>query len=275
MLRYKFHNLEVSASTVDPKHEYDADLVVIPVVGRLDKVFVQAEAVKRRGAEYALIQYAFKSTQQPDARSWAALWACARCVWSYYDLERMSPRQGNFYHAPLGVDSDVFYPRPPLSGPPYTYVVATSGRSRLTESVREAAIAAHLVRRKIFHLGSILALGPHGHCAVDITDDQLATFYSDCDWVSGLRRVEGFELPAVEGLLCGTRPILFDRPHYRQWYDGFGEFIPEDSRQVVLDQLVQLFERGPRPVTRAEREEAVFRFSWDRILKGFWERCQS
>jgi len=42
----------------------------------------------------------------------------------------------------------------------------------------------------------------------------------------------------------------------------------------VIDQLVELFKRGARPVTAEEREQAVERFNWETIIEGFYERLR-
>lgn len=107
----------------------------------------------------------------------------------------------------------------------------------------------------------------------DCSDKELAPYYSTSQYVSGLRRTEGFELPAVEGLFCGARPILFDTPNYRQWYEPFGIFIYEGSRQEVIEQLINIFQGPYQPVTEEEIAVAQGRFDWQRIIGGFWERC--
>src|SRR6185295_19074765 len=218
-------------------------------------------------------------------------WDPAVLVWSYLDLyehcreddcDAMADDPGFwFYHAPLGVEADVFKPltegtcescadpTDDCDGGPWcpcachdcngvskrTYTIATSGLSWLTESVRECVVAAQRAATKalpawIFHLGEQLSREDDGvRCASGITDRQLADVYSQCRFVSGLRRIEGFELPAVEGLLCGARPVLFDTPGYRWIYGDWAEYIREESRESVIEQLVELFKRGARPVT--------------------------
>ena len=106
-----------------------------------------------------------------------------------------------------------------------------------------------------------------------LTDAQVATRWNECDYVAGLRRIEGFELPAVEALFCGSRPICFDAPHYRQWFGGLATFIREDTPDEVEGALVDIFESDTRPVTADERAEALRRFSWAPLVKGFWERA--
>jgi hypothetical protein len=71
--------------------------------------------------------------------------------------------------------------------------------------------------------------------------------------------------------VCGARPIVFDAPHYRRWYEPWAEFIPEGSGEEVTNALIGVFERGPRPVTREERQEANYRFDWANIVPDFWK----
>ena len=71
-----------------------------------------------------------------------------------------------------------------------------------------------------------------------------------------LRRIEGFELPAAEGLLCGARPILFANSSGYDWYKPWGVFIEETDRAGVIDQLEAIFRRGAQLVTSEERAAA-------------------
>jgi len=245
--------------------EANADLVILHVIGRQDQVTSKAKGLKR----YAVVQYALRSTLRPSTKGWLPLWRGAEVVWSYYDLKALCAEDGekadfSFYHSALGVEK-IFKPGKLKK----KYIMMTNSHSYLTESVREVVLAAQRVNRSVFYLGPELHQ-PHVVCKSGITDKELAEMYSKCEFVSGLRRVEGFELPVVEGLMCGARPICFDRPHYRQWFDGLAEFIPETPRDEVINNLEKLFKSGARPVTETERREAAQRFNWERIITGFW-----
>lgn len=257
--------------------EAEAELVVIYAIGRRDAVGWQCHNVLSQNKRYAIVQVALRSTMTPLIRDWLIVWDKAAVVWSYYDLNQAIADDGvvgglgNFYHAPLGADANVFKPTP--SGK-LKHLICTTGASRLSESVRECALAAGIVGGHGIHLGSKLRLGDHFDCYYDVSDRVVTELLSDCKFVSGLRRTEGFELPAVEGLLCGARPILFRTPDYLRWYEPWGEFIEETDRQGVVDQLVELFKRGARPVTATERAEAAVRFNWETIISGFYEHLK-
>lgn len=252
-----------------------ADLMVLHVIGRQDRNRKTAEWLKTRGWQYAVIQYVLRSSMRPSTKGWLPLWQDALVTWSYYDLKALCTEDGTsqdfpFYHAPLGADADVFYPR----GHQREYVIGTSGHGWQSESVREVAYAARRIGCSLFHLGPELNRGSSVICASGIDDDTLAHWYSRCEFVSGLRRIEGFELPAAEGLLCGARPICFDRPHYRQWFDPWAVFIPETRRAQIIDDLEIVFRAGACLVTEAERDAAKTRFDWNAIVTEFWNRVR-
>lgn len=259
----------------------EADLIVLHVIGRHDAVLREAEQIVRRGQKYAVIQYALRSTKNPNAGDWLDIWNWAQLIWSYYPIvdwaqedgggaySRLSEYDFRFYHAPLGVDPQVFKPQK-VAG--HRFIIATIGNDWLTQSVRECVLAAQRVGRNAVYIGPEIQRTGFTQ-AHNVSDLLLAQNYSHSDYVSGLRRVEGFELPAAEGLLCGARPILFDREHYKHWYGSWAEYIPEAPREDVIESLVKLFSSPVRKVTKAEQKAAREKFSWGKIIKGFWERA--
>ena len=262
----------------------DVDLTIIYAIGRRDHIQRDVEKILGRGQKYAVIQVCLRSTMAPNTSDWLEdIWLPAKVIWSYYDLNQACLddgrslehdgdsmfSMGQFYHSPLGADSSVFYPR--LHAP--RYVIATSGTNRLQESIRECILAAREVNADVFHLGRQVDWGENVYSAAGISDEKLAHEYSRCQFVSGLRRTEGFELPAAEGLLCGARPIVFDTPDYRFNYREFAEYIKEGTRAEVVEQLVELFNAGPRPVSERELQEARYWFNWERVCGEFWRRC--
>lgn len=269
-----------------------AQLTVIYAIGRRDHVERQCQEILEQGKKYAIVQVCLRSTMSPSTWDWLNIWQGAHLIWSYYDLRRIHEMEdgagcgyfetqeqmdrsdsdeylGIFMHAPLGVDSAIFYPR----NVPKAYTIATSGSNKLQESIRECALAAREVNGHVYHLGNPRRWYGNMTYSNNVDDHRLAAAYSACEFVSGLRRTEGFELPAAEGLLCGARPIVFDTPDYRWNYREFAEFIHEGTRAEVVDQLVQLFKQGARPVGAAELEEARYWFNWERVCGEFWQRC--
>ncbi len=262
----------------------DADLVILYAIGRNDALREKAHSITMRGQRYAVIQVCLRSTMKPCTYDWRDIWDAAAVVWSYYDLNlaiandifnygidvKGSFNLDNFYHAPLGADAQTFQIHKNWKA--RDYVILSSGLSRLSESVRECHLAAQEVGRPSAHLGNHVKLPPTADSFSGMPDDVLRGLYNTCEFVSGLRRTEGFELPAVEGLLCGARPVVFDTPDYHWNYGDHAEYIHEGTRAEVVEQLVALFKAGPRGVTEEERADAVERFNWATIIGGFYER---
>jgi hypothetical protein len=252
----------------------EADLVILYAFGQRDHFTAQAELLKSQGKKYAVVQISLRRTMSPKTSDWMPLWQGAEVVWSYYDLamwcreDKVSP-DFNFYHAPLGVD-EIFR----KSDVPKEYVIASSGPAYTTESARECIKAAERVDKRAFHVGPVIIKKPWVDFADGMDDTELAKKYSACEFVSGLRHFEGFELPVIEGLVCGARPICFDAPHYRKWFDRWAVFIPETGRENIIQDLVKIFEKGAKPVTEAEITEARGYFNWHTIIEGFWDKIR-
>lgn len=273
LIKYAPSNIEI----VDTPSE--CDFAVIHVYGRHDKVQKQIEWFKENHKPYAMVQYAIRSTKNPSTLDWVKMWRDAQVVWSYYDLQALviedlgvPANDMNFYHSPLGADPKVFYKRKTKGN--RRFVMAACSQDYLVESAREIVLAADRLNKMVFFLGKELNK-ENVECKTGIDDEILASYYSDCEFVSGLRRIEGFELPAVEGLFCGARPIMFDTPHYRQWFNDFAIFIPEVPREVTIDLLEKIFtigNAGYPTVTSQEMEIARERFNWNTIIKGFWKK---
>lgn len=274
LIRYKPDDIEVV------KDEDQADLVILHVIGRHDQIEKKTYELEARNTPYIMIQYAIRSTMRPSTLEWVDMWQRARLVWSYYDLPALCIEDGlyregvltsfPFYHSPLGADPDVFFPRDTTGN---KYVVTASSQHALAEGARECAFATKEVGGKMAFIGHELRRGPDIVCMQNVTDLQLSYIYTESEFVSGLRRIEGFELPAVEGLFCGARPILFDAPHYKHWYGNMALYIREQSREEVIDALKIAFKVGPVPVSREEIERAHKIFNWETIITNFWKKA--
>ncbi len=260
---------------VDVCYSYPGiDLEVLHIIGYQDLVDEVARC-RREGHRYAVMQYCLASAGAPDPMAWLPLWEGAVAVWSYYDLpqyligtgEVAAPVGGWMYHAPLGVDTDDIYRVPATQA----FTILTSGYVPAAEAVLAAMEAAALVDGTVCHLGPPQdEYGDHVHQVHGIGDAHLARCYSASRFVSGLRRIEGFEMVAAEGLVCGARPVCFDRDHYRQWYGSWAEYVPEVPDADLVGHLVELFQSPPRPVTPEEIEDATARFNWETLVSGFW-----
>ena len=254
------------------RYEQEADLVILHVIG-MTGLHEKLHQIKKRNQQYAILQYCLRTTERPDTNSWVEIWRNAAAVWSYYDLNAAMANDGvpfklqNFWYSQLGADIGVFLQS---NFGPREYTICTSGYVAETEGVSEAFDAVVKVKGRQFHLGPPLIKHHLIDSKVNIPDSILVGFLNNCQFVAGLRRVEGFELPAVEGLLCGARPIVFDRPHYRQWFGSLAEYVEEGSYETLVEDLQALFVEGPRTVTREEMERARQLYDWAPLCWGFW-----
>lgn len=244
-----------------------ADLQILHTIGFGVLRFLEAP-------RYAVIQYCFKSANTKNQKNleqywFDLLWNKSYFTWSYYKFNLPS-----FYYAPLGIDED-FLDRKNFIR---TNGVITSGYVSLPgqEAIEEVAIAANDAGITTIHIGPNKPQGmktfpPSWSNKFNISDKELATLYNQSRWVSGLRYIEGFELPVIEGLACGARPIVFDRPEMRSWFDGHAVFIPECSGNELIERLIEIFSSEPEPITEEERKVIIEKFNWEKIIKGFWK----
>jgi len=264
--------------------ERRSDLVLLHVGGRWTQVRNRVARLREAGVPYAVLQLVIRGTQHPDTGDWLDLWRGAAFVWSYYDLERMVREDGHdpagisFYRSPLGVDPMTFAPTAP-SGSTRHYLAFAEGDNSERDSLTQIIRAVRREHGRMIHLGPFPISGPTRATRVmwkkNVTDDELVSLYNQTQWITALRTVEGFELCAAEGLMCGARPILFDRQHHRDWFGDLAEYVPEDTTDLMVQWLRELFAEGPRPVTAEEHAEAKERFAWTPIAKGFWDAVQT
>lgn len=284
------------------------DLQILHVINQ--DAIPYAREIRERGGKYAVIQYCFRSAGG-DLRDWLEMWRDAEVVWSYlWDLKELSrlypsewnPPEGwlavngkedfNLYYAPLGVDR-AFIDRAAAYDPWNQYTrrarIVTTGyvSGAGAEPIEDVWKAAELAGIEAVHIGpyDVEGMGERPktwRALQNLTDEQLANVYSASTWVSGLRHVEGFELPAAEGLVCGARPLVFDQACMREWYGGHAGsggtvwgahavFVRESSGNELVRELVQVFNSILPAVAAEEREHALSRFNWETIAKGFWE----
>jgi hypothetical protein len=252
----------------------EADLEILHVIGR---GCVPAEPTFDRPV--AMIQYCFRTSETPTAAAWLPYWLSAQLVWSYYDLaaaviDELSADGAlelpNFLQQPLGVDP--IFAAATTQPRDVRYAFGTSGYIAGDESVDAVAAACAARGLTQFHIGPDFGFGPHVTSVMGISDVCLARRWQECRYVAGLRRIEGFELPALEALACGTRPVCFDAPHYRQWFGEHAEYIAEGDTATITDGIGRLLDGPHRPVSEHERQHVLGCFDWRRLAGRFWER---
>src|SRR3972149_345598 len=83
---------------------WDADFEVIHVYGRHDAVERRVAMLESKNKQFAMIQYALRSTIRPDTHDWIDMWGKAKLVWSYYDLPELCRQDGLFHWLQGAID---------------------------------------------------------------------------------------------------------------------------------------------------------------------------
>lgn len=238
----------------------EADLQVLDVIGLGSFEYLELPS-------HVLLQHCYLTTETQDPRYWLTRFHRARLVMSYHDLPTLTGAYDfAFYRAPWGVDGTVFR----NLELPRTVAVLTTGHDPNGEAILECFSAARRVGLPVVHLGRNLRPADGVHCVAGVSDEELVVHYSKARYVSGLRRGEGFELPVLEGLVCGARPICFDTPGYRYWFNEHAVFVPELPHNELVEALVEILARDPDPVTPEERAAVLEHFNWATIFGEFW-----
>jgi hypothetical protein len=258
--QFRFHAPPGVEFTTDPIR---ADFQVLDVIG---PGFVEELCCRR----FVLQVQGFLPQWSADRDFWLEWLGRAGLVVSFSDLPGILQSSNfNFVRLPWGVDGNIFYPRADRQR---VACIFTSGYDPALEAILECREAARRANQPMIHLGPVLpSLGEPGIvCVNGISDDELAGWYSEAWRVSGLRRGAGFELPCLEGLACGARPVVFDTPEYRYWYEGIAEFLPELPAAELIEGIYALMQTPSQPVTDAEREAVLDRFGWAALMARLW-----
>jgi len=139
------------------------------------------------------------------------------------------------------------------------------------DSCYDACIAT---KGLLCHVGGNLRgiTGPAGYVRYEgVKDYKMRSLYAKSEYVSGMRREGGFELPTIEGYACGAQPIVFNLPTMRKYYSDFALFVPLVNRLDLYFALRKIFERKANV---SPDEGILSRFHWEPIMNKVWSRVQ-
>jgi len=208
------------------------------------------------------------ATEQIDVTDWADLWAMSRLTVSFHDLSPYTHRSFNHYSMPLGAEQHFHR----LPGKARDKKIFATGWVAESESLDCVYSACRKLDERMWHTGADFGWARPWYQHLDIMpDEQLVELLNRVEYVSCLRRREGFELLGIEGLFCGARPIVPDLPTYH-WYGDHAYVI--DLESDVTRQLTKILAQPARPVPDVEHAEIVKRFSWSRLVPPLFERIR-
>lgn len=252
----------------------DADLVVLYVIS--DDAVPYAASLLDANKQYAVVQCCYVTAATGSTvitYDWQVMWSHAAAVWSYLGLPFK-----HYLHMPLGVD-DVFRQSEIIAGATDRHLVLTTGyvNGDGCEAISDVWRAAGVVPRvSPLHIGPARVEGmsePDDWLSVtDITDTHMLQLYRKARFVSGLRYIEGFELPAAEAACCGATPIVFDQPDMRWWYGDLAIFVPETGGESLVSTLSTIFSQSYDRLRLGAHKIAAARtrFDWSILCGRFW-----
>jgi glycosyltransferase involved in cell wall biosynthesis len=149
-------------------------------------------------------------------------------------------------------------------GLPESYLLWVGGLRRPDPRKRVAALAR--TQRTL----PLVLVGPTGSWARElphvtltgaVSDDELAAIYTGAHALVFPSDDEGFGLPPVEALACGTPVAAFDVPVLREVLDGHVDLSPVGD----LDRLVAAAESAVRPAPMP------LAYTWEDAARATWE----
>ena len=109
-----------------------------------------------------------------------------------------------------------------------------------------------------------------------LPEEEIAAFYSSLDLCCYLSEYEGFGLPPMEALQCGTVPLLLPGSSLGELYEGCALFVDRSDPGRVAEAMASFLERpaaGAEMLRRwRERQEL---FSWERTARAYLELLAS
>lgn len=103
-----------------------------------------------------------------------------------------------------------------------------------------------------------------------IKDAELPLFYSSIDAFAYLSEYEGFGLPPLEALACGTVPVLLNETSLREIYTDMAIMVDSPDAHKIKEALITAIKDQVKKQAALSRfSERRPRFSWPKIAKEF------
>jgi len=185
-----------------------------------------------------------------------------------YDREILGYEGSNVLETPWGFEPSIFF----REGWPRGYKVLATGYVADSEAIDACYDACIQLGVRICHVGGFIRDLPR-HSLYErlegVPDPLLRRLYSSSEYVSGMRREGGFELPVIEGYACGAQPIVFDHSTMKKWYSDFVLYVPPVPRPDLTKALAEIL---AKPGGVDPKPEILERFYWKPIMARVWTR---
>jgi glycosyltransferase involved in cell wall biosynthesis len=103
-----------------------------------------------------------------------------------------------------------------------------------------------------------------------IKDAELPLFYSSIDAFAYLSEYEGFGLPPLEALACGTVPVLLNKTSLSEIYTDMAIMVDSlDAHKIKEALITAIKDTGRKEAVVSRFNERRPQFSWPKIAKEF------
>jgi len=127
----------------------------------------------------------------------------------------------------------------------------------------ELVIAGAFGRRSVFAEATLGELPPRVHLAGRVDDAVLPALYAEAEWFVYLSLYEGFGLPPLEAMACGTPVIVSDIPVFREVISDAAISVAPCDEAAVADVLLHAVADTRQRQTLVERGLSRARdFDW-------------
>lgn len=243
---------------------HEADIYIVHVVGEGEKPELDRE-VKNK----IIVQQCY-FTAQLERVDYTKYWERALLTVSFHDLRSYTDKDFRFLRLPWGADETVFVNKKRTGRFIDIFCTGHVPQDECLDKVFEAVKRAN---KKMAHTGRNLCYDTKHYRYLDfLPETTLADMLNFSKYISCLRLIEGFEILGIEGLFCGARPIIFDLPTYDLYRK---HAITISSKEDVVEQLVEVLNTAPEPVSDEERVELVATFSWKSIITKFFDSVKA
>ena len=185
-----------------------------------------------------------------------------------FDKRILGYEGSNVFETPWGFEPETFYWGPNIK----RYKILSTGYMADPEGIDACWDACCKLHVKLCHVGGkFLAIPPMlwNERYEGIKDHKMRELYGASEYVNGMRREGGFELPVIEGYACGCQPVVFDQPTMKKYYSDFALFVPNVPRKKLAEHLVKVL--SPKKNIKPD-PEILKRFHWAPIMCDVWER---